>query len=103
VADNGRGIADERAEVVDAAADAEAVRSLAIAKAGDSLVVADVRSDDDHGAGRDIDTAAQAIAAEGAVVTNGGIENGRSAAGDVETGETLKSDLLLDKKCHTFL
>src|SRR5262249_43456151 len=51
--DDGQGVKQERAEVVDAAAHAEAVRSLAIAQAAKGLVVADVRGDDDDCAGRD--------------------------------------------------
>src|SRR5262249_13666535 len=88
-----QGVEDERAQVVNAAADAEAVVSVAVAQAAEGLVVADVRSHDDHGAGSDIDTAAiavaavapaVAVAAEGSVVVDGGREDRRGAPREVE-------------------
>jgi hypothetical protein len=70
VADDGRGIAEERPEVVDAAAHAEAVRPAVSAVATIGLVVANVRSADGPGAvRRDIDAAAEAVAPVVAVAT----------------------------------
>ena len=46
--DDGRGIGEEGAEVVDAAAHAEAIGTGAVAQAGNGLVVADVGTADDR-------------------------------------------------------
>src|SRR5262249_54878610 len=59
--DDGRGVEEECAEVVDAAAHPEAVRAAVIRVAAAGPVVGDPRSADDHGAGRDVDAAAEAV------------------------------------------
>src|SRR5262245_21659436 len=88
--DDGRDVEEERPEVVNASAHSLAVRPPAGATATAGQVVGDVRSTDDHGAGRDdINAAARAvptiapagaIAANGQVVADGGIRDGCSAA-----------------------
>jgi hypothetical protein len=88
VEDDGQGAEEEGAEVVDAAAFPEAIGR--VAQAAHGLVVPDVRSADDHDAGANIDTAAQAVASnvtitsEGPVVLDGAFENGRRAAGNTK-------------------
>src|SRR5438309_10959229 len=62
-ADNRRGIEEKCPEVVDTAAHALAIRPCAIAVAAAGGVVADVRSTHEDGSGRDINAAAQAVAA----------------------------------------
>src|SRR5579871_2136306 len=89
VGDDGQGVGEERAEVVDAAAHALAV-GPAVALAAVRPVVRDRRSAEKHRAARDIDTATKAVAAVGAVtarglvMADGGIENGGSAVADIE-------------------
>src|SRR6266851_2447866 len=88
--DDGRGVEEERAEVVNAAAHSFAVRPAVFAVAAAGHVVVDIRSADDHGAGRDISAAAgtvaaiAAVAARGLVVVEGGIRNDCRNAGDME-------------------
>src|SRR5262249_61534282 len=86
-------VAEERPQVVGAAAHAEAVRSAVLRVAAAGAVVGDLRSADDCGACRDVDAAAEAVAAvapvvavatDGLVVADGGIENGRGDAGGIE-------------------
>src|SRR6516165_4421932 len=69
VADGGRGVEEEGAEVVDAAAHAEAVGPTIVAFAAAGAIVGDLRSADGHGAGRrDVDAAAEAVTIVAAVV-----------------------------------
>src|SRR6516164_7728444 len=62
VADDARGVDEDRTEAVCAAADSEAVRSPIAAFAAAGAVVGDARCADGRGAGRrDVDAAAQAV------------------------------------------
>jgi hypothetical protein len=90
VGDDRFGIEEERAEVVNASAHPETVGALAVAVAAAGPVVDDVRRADHYGAGRDIDTATEAVAAvgpvtaRGLVVVDGRIDKRCGAAADVE-------------------